>query len=430
MKASSRKPYIKYSAAILLALSCVSNTIQADELSLAWDWQLSAEANESRESPFTPLASDNRQSLNGLLDLEVGYNNWLGLFAVKANDILSNNPQGQEASFESEFIVRELFWQGGVELSNAAFGDHYLDVTLGKVRLDWGVGYGYRPLDIIKPYRQNPVGIVAEEGAGVAAASLFDMTGEWTLLYSDSSWASQGVNEFEKQNQQQGIGLRRYNLVGDHEYQWVAYYDDVRHGLLGASLVSVLNLAWELHGSVVYQRQSLGYSQPNSLLKPVYLEEQGEAYQALAGLTWANDTGHNVVLEYWFDSRAWSDSEWQNAIESAESLSVNPLTASLAGSYAQGYQHANLVQHNIMFHWSLDSTHGWLEGITPTFDVMLSPQDGGFIATQWLNYQAIDNGDSSLDLELAARFLGGKSDSAYANLPDSHMILLNIKGRF
>ncbi|CAK3195455.1 Beta-lactamase [Vibrio crassostreae] len=430
MKASSRKPYIKYSAAILLALSCVSNTIQADELSLAWDWQLSAEAIESRESPFTPLASDNRQSLNGLLDLEVGYNNWLGLFAVKANDILSNNPQGQEASFESEFIVRELFWQGGVELSNSAFGDHYLDVTLGKVRLDWGVGYGYRPLDIIKPYRQNPVGIVAEEGAGVAAASLFDMTGEWTLLYSDSSWASQGVNEFEKQNQQQGIGLRRYNLVGDHEYQWVAYYDDVRHGLLGASLVSVLNLAWEFHGSVVYQRQSLGYSQPNSLLKPVYLEEQGEAYQALAGLTWANDTGHNVVLEYWFDSRAWSDSEWQNAIESAESLSVNPLTASLAGSYAQGYQHANLVQHNIMFHWSLGSTHGWLEGITPTFDVMLSPQDGGFIATQWLNYQAIDNGDSSLDLELAARFLGGKSDSAYANLPDSHMILLNIKGRF
>ena len=268
------------------------------------------------------------------------------------------------------------------------------------------------------------------EGCLLPGTHYRDMTGEWTLLYSDSSWTSQDVNEFEKQNQQQGLGIRRYNLVGDHEYQWVAYYDDVRHGLLGASLVSVLNLAWEFHGSVVYQRQSLGYSQPSSMLKPVYLEEQGEAYQALAGLTWANDSGHNVVLEYWFDSRAWSNSEWQRAIENAESLSVNPMTASLAGSYAQGYQHANLVQHNIMFHWSLDSTHGWLEDITPTFDVMLSPQDGGFIATQWLNYQALDNGHSSLDLELAARFLGGKSDSAYANLPDSHMILLNIKGRF
>ncbi|MGO2159352.1 MAG: hypothetical protein ACTH4J_02670 [Vibrio toranzoniae] len=430
MKACNRKPDIKYSVSTLLALSCVSKTVQADELSLAWDWQLSAEAIESRESPFTSLASDNRQSLNGLLDLEVGYSNWLGLFAVKANDMLSNDPQGQAANFESEFIVRELFWQGGVEVSNSVIGDHYLDVTLGKVRLDWGVGYGYRPLDIIKPYRQNPVGIVAEEGAGVASASLFDMTGEWTLLYSDSSWTSQDVNEFEKQNQQQGFGLRRYNLVGDHEYQWIAYYDDVRHGLLGASLVSVLNLAWEFHGSMVYQRQSLGYSQPDSMIKPVYLEEQGEAYQALAGLTWANDTGHNVVLEYWFDSRAWSDSEWESAIESAEPLSVNPMTASLSGSYAQGYQHANLVRHNIMFHWSLDSTYGWFEDITPTFDVMLSPQDGGFIATQWINYQALDNGDSSLNLELAARFLAGKSDSAYANLPDSHMIILNIKGRF
>ncbi|UQV24259.1 hypothetical protein [Vibrio sp. J383] len=430
MKASHCKHHLSSSVTALLALCFMNDATQADELSLVWDWQLSAEAVESRESPFSPLPSDNRQSFNGLLDLEVGYGNWLGLFAVKANDILSNNPQQHDASFESEFIVRELFWQGGVELSNSAFGDHYLDVTLGKVRLDWGVGYGYRPLDIIKPYRQNPVGIVAEEGAGVASASLFDMTGEWTLLYSDSSWTSQDVNEFEKQNQQQGFGVRRYNLVGDHEYQWVAYYDDVRHGLLGMSVISVLNLAWEFHGSAVYQRQSLGYSQPHSMLKPVYLEEQGEAYQALAGLTWANDTGHNVVLEYWFDSRAWSHSEWQSAIASAESLSVNPMTASLAGSYAQGFQHANLVQHNIMFHWSLDSTNGWLENITPTFDVMLSPQDGGFIATQWLNYQALDNGDSSLDLELAARFLGGKSDSAYANLPDSHMILLNIKGRF
>ena len=177
MKASNRRFHIKSSIATLLALSCVSNTIQADDLSLAWDWQLSAEAVESRESPFSPLASDNRQSLNSLLDLEVGYNNWLGLFAVKANDILSNNPQQQDASFESEFIVRELFWQGGVELSNSLVGVHYFDVTLGKVRLDWGVGYGYRPLDIIKPYRQNPVGIVAEEGAGVASASLFRYDG-------------------------------------------------------------------------------------------------------------------------------------------------------------------------------------------------------------------------------------------------------------
>ncbi|WP_308822302.1 histidine kinase, partial [Vibrio splendidus] len=138
--------------------------------------------------------------------------------------------------------------------------------------------------------------------------------------------------------------------------------DDVRHGLLGASLVSVLNLAWEFHGSVVYQRQSLGYSQPDSMLKPVYLEEQGEAYQALAGLTWANDTGHNVVLEYWFDSRAWSHSEWQSAIESAESLSVNATAASLAGSYDQGYQFDVGISMVIAMTFGTLNAHYWLNG--------------------------------------------------------------------
>jgi hypothetical protein len=310
------------------------------------------------------------------------------------------------------------------------------------MRLDWGVGYGYRPLDVIKPYRQNPVGIVAEEGAGVASLSMFDDSGEWTLLYSDSSWGSQEVNQLERASEQQGVGIKRYNLIGDHEYQWLAYYDDVRHGLLGASLVSVLNLAWEFHGSMVYQRHSLGYSLPDDQYQPVQLEEQGDAFQALVGLTWANDTGHNIVLEYWYDSRAWSNFEWQTAINSAQDLSQVPTTQSLASAYAQGYQHANIVEHNLMAHWSLDSSGwrhlfadgaaawAWLDDVTPTLDLMIAPQDGGIIATQRINYQAIDNGSASIELELAARFLGGNKDSAYANLPDSHMILLNIKGRF
>jgi hypothetical protein len=112
----------------------------------------------------------------------------------------------------------------------------------------------------------------------------------------------------------------------------------------------------------------------------------------------------------------------------------------LSASYAQGFQHSNIVQHNVMLHWSLNSTAwsqwgwsqkiNWIQHVTPTFDLLYSPQDNGIIATQWLNYEWIDTGSASLDLELAARFLTGKSNSAYANLPDKHMILLNLKGRF
>ncbi len=155
-----------------------------------------------------------------------------------------------------------------------------------------------------------------------------------------------------------------------------------------------------------------------------------------------------MIAEYWYDSRAWSKSEWQQAIERGELLSQipdpnNSLLASsalLATSYAQGFQHANIVQHNVMLHWSWDveawaawngkADMGWLSDITPTLDVMLSLQDGGVIVTHWLNYQWIDTGDQSVEVEVAARFLTGDDQSTYAQINDKHMIVFNIKGKF
>lgn len=454
---------------ILVLLNTPCLAASNSDLSLHWDWMISAENMQTRNSPFIPPQPDSRQTIDGLLEVEVGYKQWLGLISLKTTDLYSethgnasntrqntlssNEPNHDQNSDPSaEFIIRELYWQGGFSLANEALGEQYIDVTLGKIRLDWGVGYGYRPLDIIKPYRRNPVGIVAEEGAGVVALSVFDATGEWTLLYTDSSWTSQSLNDLERKSQQQGIGVRRYNMQGEQEYQWLAYYDDVRHGLIGGSVVSVLDLAWEFHGSATYQQQSLGYELPNSSQQPVVLSEQGNAFQTLLGLTWANEVGNSIILEYWYDSRAWSSSQWQEAIDTTTSLnkmatpSTNPTQAetsqntALSASYTQGFQHSNIVQHNVMLHWSLNSTVwaqwdwsreiNWIQHVTPTFDLLYSPQDNGIIATQWLNYEWIDTGSASLDLELAARFLTGKSNSAYANLPDKHMILLNLKGRF
>ncbi|WP_428435771.1 hypothetical protein [Photobacterium frigidiphilum] len=450
---------------ILVLLNTPCSAASNSDLSLHWDWMISAESVQSRSSPFIPPQPDSRQTIDGLLEVEVGYKQWLGLISLKTTDLysetqgdasstnqntLSSNDRNNDPS--AEFIIRELYWQGGFSLANEIVGEQYIDVTLGKIRLDWGVGYGYRPLDIIKPYRRNPVGIVAEEGAGVVALSVFDATGEWTLLYTDSSWTSQSLNDLERQSQQQGVGVRHYRMQGEQEYQWLAYYDDVRHGLIGGSVVSVLDLAWEFHGSATFQHQSLGYELPSSNQQPVVLSEQGNAFQTLLGLTWANEVGNSIILEYWYDSRAWSSSQWQQAIDTATSLNkmATPSTNStqtgtsqntaLSASYAQGFQLSNIVQHNVMLHWSLNSTAwaqwdwsreiNWIQHVTPTFDLLYSPQDNGIIATQWLNYEWIDTGSASLDLELAARFLTGKSNSAYANLPDKHLILLNLKGQF
>lgn len=403
---------------------------QASELALEWDWVVSGHSTSHRDSALLGEAEQSSsQSLDALLDVEARMHNWTGLFALKGSDIASNQ---NDASYDGELIVQELFWQGSV---NTLQTD--IEVTLGKMRLDWGVGYGYRPLDVFKPYRRNPVGIQVEEGTLTAMGSYFDALGDWSLVYSDSSHTQQDGSELEEAAEQRGIGLRRYAFVGDSEYQLLAYYDDVRHGLVGGSFVTVLDAAWGLHTSAVYQRHYLSYQQ-GEIFEPVSLTKQRDGFQVLAGLNWANQVGNNIILEYWYDSRSWGRKEWQQAFDRIDSL--ESVQQGLASSYAQGLGQSNLVAHNIMLHWSLDSSawghwnwsqeYLWLNKVTPTLDVLYSPQDNGVIVTQWLDYQAYDSGQSSINIEMALRFMTGEKDSVYANLSDKRMIFINLKGRF
>lgn len=270
-------------------------------------------------------------------------------------------------------------------------------------------------------------------------ASYFDLSGEWSLLYSDSSWTKQESSELEQRTEQQGIGLRRYWLTDETEWQAIAYYDDVRQGLIGGSMVSVYDASWAYHASFVYQRDYLGFEQ-QGLYSPVILANKSSGFQGLVGLNWASQAGNQIIVEYWYDNRAWSKEDWRQGLERAAALSESASTAGLSHSYAQGLNHINLVQHNVMFHWSLNPTSWsqwqwsknalWLENVEPTFDLLLSPQDGGVIATQWINYSAYDSGQTSVDVELAARFMTGSHDSVYANLSDKRMIFINLKGKF
>ncbi len=417
----------------LVSCSLMSTAVLADDISFNWDWMVSAQHSRVNEgAKYFPESRSNHSSMNGMLDLEVMGQQWIGLAAIKANDIYHSD---DTQSPSSELILRELFWQGSVNLADTS-----IDITAGKMRLDWGVGYGYRPLDLFKPYRRNPIGIQVEEGAGVLSLSHFGANGEWTLLATDSSWTSQDMTELENAMKQKGVGVRRYGLTGDSEYQLIAYYDDVRKGLFGASLVTVVDASWEFHGSVVYQNEYTAYHFPNtsSLYSTPEIRNEKGALQALAGLTWASENGHGIVLEYWYDSRAWNNNTWQQNAQNSGVLSQSSHTSDIRYSYANGYQHGNIVQHNVMLHWSFDK-NGWsnyglnndaLASLTPLVDVLYSPQDSGVIVTPKLTYEWLNTGASQFETELAARFLLGDVQSAFQNLPDKNMILLNLKGRF
>lgn len=411
----------------------LSGSLNASEHSANWDWTVSADSISPRSnSPLFSSGAIKEQSVDALLELELSGFSASGTFALLADDLYqSKNGKNNE----NQIIVRELFWQGELRL-----GSEYWDFTVGKIRQDYGVAYGYRPLDVFNPYRRNPVGIQVEEGVGLFGLSHYGAKGEWTLLATTSSITQQEGSELQEASEQNGLGVRYYGLEGDSEYQLLAYYDNVRQGLVGGSWVTVFGHEWAWHSSAVIQRKHMTYVQPETLFSPVEIGKEDGAYQALTGVTWSSYSGHSVIAEYWYDSRAWSDAEWRNAFETATSLRNDYFQDGLANSYAFGLSGANLVRHNMMLHWTLDtqnwqgtnweSAPSWFEKVTPTVDVIVAPEDGGVIATPRIGMEWYDDGNARFETELAARFYGGKSGSVYKNLQTSRMILLNFKGKF
>ncbi len=426
---------------LMLNAFSVHGASEEDEWQFDWDWASSLESKQHQSTPLQSCASDEVElGVDTLLDVKAFRGNWQAIVALYSQSWIHqwDDKSVDEQDTEHRFVIREWVWQGEWSLF-----DSELDVTLGKVGVDWGIGYGYRPLDLLKPYQQNPLGLQVEEGAGTVSLSSFDMDGEWTLIYADSSWNNLDSTPFQQAHEQQGIGVRRYQLVGDSEYQWVAYYDDVRHGVLGASMVTVFGHQWEWHSSFSWQHHSLGYQFSDHILAPARLEKQGSAWQALAGFTWSNEKGHSVIGEYWFDQRAWSHRQWQDAIDWSQQLNqiTTPASAKgIAASLAQGLNHTNIVQHTLLLHWSWDTQAWlqwqsdqrwhWLDKFTPTLDLLYAAQDGGMIATQWLNYQWVDTGDYSVELEFAARFFIADEDTAYGQIDEKYNMLINLKGKF
>lgn len=402
--------------------------LQAAPLTAEWDWMLSA----SRTTPWATRPE--HHEFGAVLDVQTRWQQWTGRVALVGDPLWQSHNNEGDVGTDLDLIPYELFWQ-----SPLTWGDTKVDVTLGKMRLDWGVGYGYRPLDLFLPYQQNPLGIQVEEGPGVALVSLYDAKGEWSLVATDASWVSASTTRLQQQNQQRGVGLRHYRLAGDNEGQIIGYVDDVRKGLLGASWVSVLNASWEVHGSLLYQRRYWQYALPEERRPSVTLTEKHHAGQLLLGFNWADSIGHNVIVEYWYDGRSWSHSEWQQAMAYADDLQWQPQPAR-AAAYAQGFEQTNLMSHNLLLHWSLSqhawrnwtwSQHSdWLSRLTPTLDVLYAPEDGGMMVTPRLNMELHDSGTSSSALELVARYAGGEHSSVYAHIPDRLTFLLNLKGRF
>ncbi|WP_417761896.1 hypothetical protein [Shewanella sp.] len=391
-----------------------------------WDWQSGMTSNKAQTSRFFGDADSSNQ-WQSLLSLQLTEGNLRSTANLQYNRSLDGGGGIQHGSLSS------LYWQQSLnEQAN-------WEVTLGKVQLDWGVGYGYRPLDIFSDYQRHPVGIQVEQGAQLAMLTHFTANGTWQWLVSRSHYSS-----ITPAQTQQGLGMRRYWFDGVNEWQALLYWDQQRHWLAGASLVTVIGDSLELHGSLLYQQQYVSPQLPavNESTAPVTLQRQQHSWQTLFGFTWANRAGIQIIGEYWFDSRSWSKHDWQQAqtlaqlaLDQAALNSAMPIdTRRNPARYGYGYRHANIMQHTMLLHWAANSRF-WqqindsLASFSTSIDLLFGPADGSVVLTPRMRYQLRDN-SSSLALSLSWRYYGGRSDAAFANLGQQSVTWLGLTGRF
>lgn len=411
----------------LCLLSVLIISVRAEaKFDVNWTWQSSFESEQYRHTKLNETSSGSIQYLKSLVTATVEGDSITGIFDLEGNNFLTTDSQ---SSVDNKLIVQELFWQPETELAGVP-----LDLSIGKQRLDWGVGYGFRPLDIFKSYERNPVGIQVDEGVGAATVSYFDGVGQWELVATDESWASTNTEQVSLAKKQHGIGLRRYALVENTELQGIVYFDQVHRGTVGGTAVTVLTPALEVHSSFAYAQRYQAYQQ-GDMNEPVRWGFHNDSYQFLLGFNWANTAGLNIIGEYWYDGRSWDKSMWKKAFKREEELSQHKATIDLARSYSYGLDNTSLVTQNVMLHFKMNMSalhpkYFWLEKLEPNLDLLVSPTDGGLVTTPRLSYQVYESGESDVKVELVNRFYTGAGNSVYSYVPDRDLIFINCKGNF
>lgn len=288
-------------------------------------------------------------------------------------------------------------------------------LSLGKKKIDWDVGFGFRPLDMFSPTSPLALYTAVAPGTWLIAGDYFSDKATLTLLCNESQPDYQIAGEDLAAGT--GCGSRYYRYMGDWELQGVIHYDSQLKSRLGLSAQTVFSDALEFHASWLWQES---YSAPqfhpentelSSFQNPVTSDELNGASMGLLGVNYSTHFGLNLILEYWYDGRSPSDDEWQvflNRVDQqADQLQVNPLIAHQLSAQRQMFSASNLFRHNLMLHLRSGS-----EQWRPRLTLLVNPEDKGLLLDGAISY----HWPAGHSLSLGYRHYGGSTQSVYRQL--------------
>jgi len=332
--------------------------------------------------------------------------------------------RAQEGGFNAEGILRQQLAEGAPPEYHGIANQFYYDGqlspglgwTLGKKVLSWGVGFGFKPLDVVQREDRRAVNPPPLIGQPLALVERFTAADALTV-----AWIRPGQGRGNTDADAPALALHWYRLVGGDDLHAVARLSSRRGVEAGAGATHVIGDEWSIYAAALYsQRYRLRLNQlldNGGLLAnadPTAETLRRNSSKAVAGAQWTGESGWSLLAEGWYDGDAWRRVDWQrlDALTARQraAAGVAP-AAAIDGNVAwssQAYLTTNLLRENLLARLAWDDR----DGFKPYAELLITPRDRGLATTAGASLEG-----NRQRVSFGLRQLGGAAASAYAQAP-------------
>ncbi|HTY98368.1 MAG TPA: hypothetical protein VMB75_00930 [Rhodocyclaceae bacterium] len=333
----------------------------------------------------------------------------------------------RQGGFNAQGILRQQAFAGVAPERHGIANQFYYDGdlgdgwgwTAGKKVLAWGVGFGFRPLDVVQREDRRGVNLPPLVGVPLLAVERFTADAAWTLAWTRPGQG--GGDDNAGDGRDSALALHWYRYSGGDDLHAVARLSHRRGLEAGFGATRVIGEEWSIYGAALYQRRytkSLNALAENGGLlaaaDPMTQVVRHDGVKAVAGAQWTGASGWSWLAEGWYDADAYGIAEWRHLDAlTARQLAMAGLAPAQAvagnvGWSSQAYLASNLLRGNLLLRLSHDDG----DGFKPYAELLATPADGGKVLTLGAAWEG-----NRQQLTMGLRRLGGAGESIYARAP-------------
>lgn len=308
----------------------------------------------------------------------------------------------------------------------------------GRRVLDWGVGFGFRPNDLIMEEATRPLSPTTRQGKYLVQVDHYGSSVTTSLAWvNPHRW--DGAAARRRPDQESAIVGQLYQRVGELDVYGFGRYGRQTGSSAGFAVVGVPTDSLTLQASLRYLRAysaliESGAFDALALQQPWTQAMRRNVPLATLGASWAGNSKQSVIVEYWYDARALSDDQWATWQQRGVFLhqAADAWRAGALPGVPFNLLAANLAWQEIpmdRLNQRRDSVLvrlAWQpENYSLSFDTVYSPADRGRVHTlsaQWRQEE--------LQVNAAVRWLAGPRESVSRQLPTGNEGLLSAQWNF